>query len=316
MRGYWWLGLSLVAGCGDTKTSECSDCDVPQCSADGWCTMSPSAAGLSEADYTDVWGTPTGDIWAVGDGGVAHIFANGRWRCAPLNGACVGASTYHAITGTTSTVWLAKDYRVITYDGSNEMQLGTDWPSPVYDVSTAAGSALAAAVGAGIWHWSVSQWVNQAIQSNATPQPVRALWADEWAVGDAGWMAYYNAGWIWVPASTNKDLLAIGFGGDGGDFNGFYLWAVGVDGVTIRFDGDNLEPYPSGAGTLRAVWGLASQETWAVGDQGTVMRWDPVALVWTPEESGTTANLTGVWGNASAMWVVGSGGTVLRKSLE
>ena len=64
---------------------------------------------------------------------------------------------------------------------------------------------------------------------------------------------------------------------------------------------------------LLAIWGLAPDDVWAVGDHGTVLHWDGEG--WTWRDSGTDALLHGVWGTTDAVYVVGHDGTILRLAL-
>lgn len=72
-------------------------------------------------------------------------------------------------------------------------------------------------------------------------------------------------------------------------------------------------PLPQGF-TLRAVWGAASDDIWAVGEYGTIMHYD--GLTWQPSvRSGvlTTQDLFAVYGvSATDIWAVGGAGTLLH----
>lgn len=62
-------------------------------------------------------------------------------------------------------------------------------------------------------------------------------------------------------------------------------------------------PRPQG-NHLRGVWSDRRDNAWAVGDAGTVLRWDGERWVSIP--TGITQNLNAVWGpNGSEVWVVG-----------
>ena len=75
-----------------------------------------------------------------------------------------------------------------------------------------------------------------------------------------------------------------------------------------------LDWAPQTSGTtqhLREVWGADSSNVWAVGNTGTILKYNGTA--WSAQTSGTTANLLGVWGtSATNVWAVGSGGTILK----
>ena len=67
--------------------------------------------------------------------------------------------------------------------------------------------------------------------------------------------------------------------------------------------------------TLRSVWALSATDAFAVGDDGTIVRWDGTA--WTTMSSAGDAwagrRLDGVWGSSPTnVFAVGELGTVLR----
>lgn len=63
--------------------------------------------------------------------------------------------------------------------------------------------------------------------------------------------------------------------------------------------------------SLNAVWGSSPDKMWAVGDVGTVMRYQ--GGVWTAVAVPTSENLFGVWGtDDESVWIVGTGGTILH----
>ena len=60
-------------------------------------------------------------------------------------------------------------------------------------------------------------------------------------------------------------------------------------------DGWCLVPAPTKA-NLSSIWGAADDAVWAVGDGGTILRWNGSA--WLSEVSATAANLKSIWGTA------------------
>ena len=57
------------------------------------------------------------------------------------------------------------------------------------------------------------------------------------------------------------------------------------------------------------MWGSDATNVWAVGDGGTILKWNGGA--WSPQISGTAQFLYGVWGgDATNVWAVGNGGTI------
>lgn len=91
------------------------------------------------------------------------------------------------------------------------------------------------------------------------------------------------------------------------------VWAVGVQGYALRYDGADWssEFAPSFTHDLNAVWGSASDDVIAVGSNGAVARWDGDA--WTVEREIEGVELTSIWGSGPHdVWAVGSDATVLH----
>lgn len=90
------------------------------------------------------------------------------------------------------------------------------------------------------------------------------------------------------------------------------LWAVGNGGTIRKWDGTTWSGQTSGTTNhLRAVWGSDASNVWAVGDGGTILKWNGSA--WSAQTSGISTALYGVWGSASnSVWAVGEGGVVRK----
>jgi len=70
-------------------------------------------------------------------------------------------------------------------------------------------------------------------------------------------------------------------------------------------------PLPQG-NELEAVWGIATDNAFAVGDNGTILNTSD-GINWIPMKSGTTEGLNGVWGaDFSNVFAVGDRGTILK----
>lgn len=90
------------------------------------------------------------------------------------------------------------------------------------------------------------------------------------------------------------------------------VFAVGEQGTIIYWNGTSWIAQSSGVtATLYGVWGTSNTDMFAVGTGGTILYWDGTS--WTEQVSGTTLTLTGVWGTATNnVYVVGASGTVLH----
>jgi hypothetical protein len=82
-------------------------------------------------------------------------------------------------------------------------------------------------------------------------------------------------------------------------------WAVGNAGTILRWNGSAWSSVASGTTSdLLAVWGSSSTDVWAVGRSGTIRRWNGTA--WTSVPSGTSTDLRAVWGTSSTnVWAAG-----------
>jgi hypothetical protein len=88
-------------------------------------------------------------------------------------------------------------------------------------------------------------------------------------------------------------------------------YAVGDAGTVLRYDGASWSKVASIPTTsdLHAVWGSGPGDVWAVGDKGVVIRYDGTS--WKLKTPGTTETLNGIWGRkADDLYVVGHKGVV------
>lgn len=75
-----------------------------------------------------------------------------------------------------------------------------------------------------------------------------------------------------------------------------WTWEVTTTNVTI---------------TLEDVWGTSASDVYAVGMDGTILHWD--GDDWTPQPAGTGLYLFGVWANGTRAWSVGDWGALTHK---
>jgi hypothetical protein len=139
-------------------------------------------------------------------------------------------------------------------------------------------------------------------------------------------MVYNGGGWSAPPAGCTQTLPGDNFaerytsvwGNSASDVFAVRQKAVGMfASVAIdHYDGQSWARVYSRqcspcALIARAVWTGAPGSAIAVGDSGTVMRYNGIS--WSPEASGTTVPLRSVWGAGPSgpVFAVGDGGTVL-----
>jgi len=92
-------------------------------------------------------------------------------------------------------------------------------------------------------------------------------------------------------------------------------WAVGEEGLIVRFDGFSWWSTPAESPaevSLRAIWGAGAADIWAVGFEGTILHYDGSS--WSDVATGieTSEGLRGVWAGGDDVWVVGFSATVLH----
>jgi len=93
------------------------------------------------------------------------------------------------------------------------------------------------------------------------------------------------------------------------------VFAVGVAGTVLHFDGSSWTPMSSGLSfnhsELRGVWGSSATDVFAVGEAGIILHYN--GSNWSAMSSGTTASLNGVWGSsATDVFAVGDNTTILH----
>ena len=112
-----------------------------------------------------------------------------------------------------------------------------------------------------------------------------------------------------VEAAGDRWLRAVWGAGDS-------LWIVGDGGLAlVRAAGSFLAIDTPVRTNLLDVWGDADDLFWAVGEAGTVLRWDGMAWLQVPTGpmGGVTQNLRAVWGSSGDdVWVVGTESTILH----
>jgi hypothetical protein len=143
-----------------------------------------------------------------------------------------------------------------------------------------------------------------------------AVWgtsaSDVFAVGKAGLILHYDgAKWSQMTNSETGDLHAIWGAGPN------QVYAVG-DGAILYYDGKQWEMDPDyysyTAEAFRGVWGSSATDVFVVGvsgGSGSVQH--KIDGYWEEEAPDSQQELTGIWGTGSDIFVVGRGGTVLKR---
>ena len=89
------------------------------------------------------------------------------------------------------------------------------------------------------------------------------------------------------------------------------IFAVGLNGTIIHYDGTDWAEQNSGVTTqLWEVWGTSSNDVFAVGQDGTILHYDGTS--WTQQPSGTTMNLYSLWGSSGSDVFAGGVSVILH----
>ena len=90
------------------------------------------------------------------------------------------------------------------------------------------------------------------------------------------------------------------------------VYAVGNAGTLMRYNGTSwsLASQRLGEDVMWDVWGNTDTDIWAVGDNGAIWHYDGS---WSESNSGTDKRLRGVFGlNANNVYAVGDDGTIVQ----
>lgn len=256
------------------------------------------AVGAGPLPDTNLWGPVEGPMAATDSSGVAYgMFWDGPWASTILRWNGSAWSKVRTGTGSLHDVWGSGPNDVWVVGGNNDTGEGT------------------------ILRWDGSAWT----ESSSPEGRLWGVWGsspdDVWAVGELGKILHWNgSAWSNVPSGTGGDLKAV-WGSGPND-----VWAVGPASTILRWNGSvwsgmeipttPLVPaspeQPGVAGWLNGVWGSASNDVWATGTSGAILRWN--GSLWSSMSSGTTNGLGGVWGSGpNDVWTVGAGGTILHR---
>jgi hypothetical protein len=298
-----------------TEAVPCADCEYfPEtCGPDVFCSngpFDPSTAGGAFDVRTRVnviRGRSANDVWVAGALGALAHFDGTSW-------ARSDSGTQESMRA----LWL-RDSDEITF---LRLEFLYTRGIPVPDAGVSAGG-----------------WTRQEVASfPPSYESAYTFFESAWASPEADWLwaatrrSVYSqsTSGLWRLRRSPSGAFEVGEGAPENSFTGQMtaihgsspdvLWAVGLEGATVRITGaqedtPSFEAFNSQTwDALFGVWAASESEAWAVGAQGTIRHytgdpafWDVVANV------PTTANLNAVWGSsASDIWAVGDAGVVLR----
>lgn len=310
-----------------------------------WQSQTVSAA---VARINHMHGIATTNVWGVGDEGLILRYTTG-WGPEslgfhePLGGGFALTATQAWAFGTQGTVYrwngslwasekggftspaamfgLDSDYLWVAAGGALYRRRSGTW-----GVDTSTGRALtgiwgartqqvfAVGVGGQVLRYDGTSWSPVAL---AVLQDLYAISgcsdSDVWAVGALGTILHYDgSAWNVVVSSEigqARNLIAVHCTTDGA------LWVLRADGRAFRRSGSGWAGFDTGVASPRALWGPSKHELWVVGATGQIG--GSAGGAFSTFQSIDHA-LSGVFGTApgagaATVWIVGSGGTILRK---
>jgi hypothetical protein len=287
----------------------------PLCLEDGWCWERPLPFG---AYLIAAWGSGAGDVWSVGNAGVAIHFDGKTWKLWPR---ATTADLYGLWGAAPSDVWATGiKGTIIHFDGAS----WTPVASPpavatlgIYGVwGAAADDVWAVGDQQTILHYDGKAWT--VASGAAGGSPLRAVWGaaadDVWAVGDGyEGVAMHWDGKAWsyeAPPFPEHSVIVGGVWGAAGDD----VWVSDYGGATTHWDGKSWLPYmgaPPICG-LTSLVGTATDDVWLFGLCGA-SHYDGKA--WTAVAALDSDSYNAGWLDGSGGgWAFGVSGRIARKS--
>ncbi|MDC0709548.1 hypothetical protein POL68_13845 [Stigmatella sp. ncwal1] len=187
-----------------------------------------STALRPERFLLDVYGTGAGNVWAVGEGGVAYAWEGTRWErqstgtSADLYGVWAhGEEVWVVGTGATLRVRDAKGWREIEAP-ARDVTFTSVWGTGPKDVWVTGARS-----GAVLFHWDGHAWSSVQLPFSALYGLSGSSSTDILAVGEEGVAQYDGSRWTTLPGNASSRLLGAWHAVDG-------RLAVGISGRVLR----------------------------------------------------------------------------------
>jgi len=266
-------------------------------------------------DLYGVWAGPSG-AWASGDFGVvlhrdptgwARQEVNaGTWNLGPCWGS--GDSWLLVEWAGTSLIWDGSiwDSAAIASYSSVTGFWGLS-PSDTWATGFLYEAGTGFTTGGATFHYTGDTWAP--IDPAGVTTPLRSINGtandDIWTVGDEGVILHYNGSSWQAETSPTQDNLYAVWSVARDD-----VWIAGADGVLLHDTGSGWQAQPQlTRARLYGLWAKSASDVWAVGSIGTVLHYDGSS--WTHIWSGTSTDLSAVYGADGVVYAVGREGLIL-----
>lgn len=171
-----------------------------------------------------------------------------------------------------------------------------------------------------LFHYDGRSWTQPPESSSFGTGYVGGIWGtsqrDVYFVGGSGKILHFDGKWERASGGT---VAFNSVGGKQGD-----IWAVGEKGAIYRHtsagwvangpDGKPWMPTEVGAQSLYDVGTTPDGAVWAVGANGTALRFDTTLSRWVKEDLGTTNHLAAIASTSGSAWIAGTRATLFRWS--
>lgn len=292
-----------------------------------WCSEGPAG---NTAALRAVWGTSLNNIFAVGDSGTLLHYDGTDWRSEP-NPADPASGSPQILRGVGGPK-TGTPISVVTGDAGTVMTSTGTWGK--VNVNTAESfNAVGGQNATNLYaignkgqvrrRKSDGSWFTPPTPAFTTAPPSVDLFAitplsggnnRSLLVGANGFCTFVDLAGLLSDQMqfSNQNCQAGSKALYGAWFGANLGFVVGDQGFIASYNGSNFTAVAASPTQkpLRAVWGGADTLVYAVGDGGTILKYDGM---WKSDTSPTTQDLYGIWGLPNGhFFAVGAGGTILH----
>ncbi len=228
------------------------------------------------ANLMGVWAASPSEVWVVGGSGT--VLRGNHQRFTPVAGA--PKASFTKVWGTApDDVWLTTGTQTWHYDGSTFAEVIREKGSTKYLLAVESFSGTPATGG-----WMAANGDLFRIDRGALTEVdvgterswdvvVAAAPNDVWVIGGADFFRFDGSRWKPVESPVKDTILQTFWAGFSPAPN--EAWFVGENGRIAHFDGTQLRLEVEGgfsAPKMFSLWGASSNDLWAVGEDGWVLR--------------------------------------------
>lgn len=271
---------------------------------DGWTKHWDSA----DFFFTDVAGFGS-DVWVCGHPGAIQHLTAGSWRTErlPRSDACASvtaSAANNALAGGTTPIYFRYNGASWTVQPTGATQRFDDlW-------TTSTGETYAVDRTSNVYRFDGSSWT---VMPTGSAQRLFSVWASGpssvFAAGELGTVMHYDgSSWTRLTTGTTGTLHSV-WGAS--PTNVVFVGSDANGGLVLRYNGASFSPSNPTSRSLLGVHGRSPNEVYAVGEGGTIIRFDGSS--WTAEASAVDTHLHDVWASTTGdVYVVGIPSLIVR----